>query len=45
MICDKKGEVYTIRNIIKPEDWNIDASKYINEVLIHKVWHDPGSSS
>jgi len=36
MVCDKKGNVYTIKNIVKAEDWNINSSKYYNEGLLRK---------
>ncbi|TAL50502.1 MAG: HD-GYP domain-containing protein [Methylovulum sp.] len=35
-VCDKKGNVYTIKNIVKAEDWNIDPQKYYSEGLIKK---------
>lgn len=36
MVCDKKGEVYTIKNIVRAEDWNIDCSKYYSEGLLKR---------
>lgn len=36
MVCDKKGNVYTIKNIVKAEDWNIDPNKYYSEGLLQK---------
>jgi HD-GYP domain-containing protein (c-di-GMP phosphodiesterase class II) len=36
MITDRAGEFYTIRGIVKPEDWNIDSSKYYQEGVLQK---------
>jgi HD-GYP domain-containing protein (c-di-GMP phosphodiesterase class II) len=36
MAKDKRGEVYTIKNIIKAKDWNVDVSKYYREGLLQK---------
>lgn len=36
MTTDKRGEVYTIKNIVRPEDWNIDSSKYYKEGVLQK---------
>jgi HD-GYP domain-containing protein (c-di-GMP phosphodiesterase class II) len=36
MAKDKRGEVYTIKNIIKAKDWNVDVSKYYREGLVQK---------
>lgn len=33
MTTDKFGNVYTIKNIIKAKDWNVDVSKYYQEGL------------
>lgn len=36
MTTDKLGNVYTIKNIIKAKDWNVDVSKYYQEGLLQK---------
>lgn len=36
MSRDKSGNVYTIRGIVKAEDWNIDASKYYQQGVLQK---------
>ena len=36
MAKDKRGNVYTIKNIIKAKDWNVDVSKYYREGLLQK---------
>jgi HD-GYP domain-containing protein (c-di-GMP phosphodiesterase class II) len=36
MTKDKDGNIYTIKNIIKARDWNVDASKYYREGLLQK---------
>ncbi len=36
MIKDKHGDIYTIKNIIKAKDWNVDVSKYYREGLLQK---------
>lgn len=36
MIKDKRGNVYTIRGIVKAQDWNIDASKYYQQGILQK---------
>jgi HD-GYP domain-containing protein (c-di-GMP phosphodiesterase class II) len=33
---DKRGNVYTIKNIIKAKDWNVDVSKFYREGLLQK---------
>ncbi len=38
MVTDKRGEVYTIKNIIRAEDWNIDSSKYYNKDILQKCF-------
>ena len=36
MTKDNQGNVYTIRNIIKAKDWNLDVSQYYREGLLQK---------
>jgi HD-GYP domain-containing protein (c-di-GMP phosphodiesterase class II) len=36
MITDRSGDFYTIKGIVKPEDWNIDSSKYYQEGVLQK---------
>lgn len=36
MTKDKLGNIYTIKNIIKAKDWNVDVSKYYQEGLLQK---------
>jgi HD-GYP domain-containing protein (c-di-GMP phosphodiesterase class II) len=36
MVTDERGKLYTIKNIVKPEDWHIDANKYYQEGLLQK---------
>jgi HD-GYP domain-containing protein (c-di-GMP phosphodiesterase class II) len=36
MIEDKRGNVYTIKGIVRAQDWNIDSSKYYREGILHK---------
>jgi hypothetical protein len=36
MITDKNEEPYTIKGIIKPDQWNIDPNKYYQEGLLQK---------
>lgn len=36
MIHDKNGNLYTIKNVIKAEDWNIDTRKYYQEGILQK---------
>lgn len=36
MVTDKNGEVYTIKNVVRPEDWNIDSRKYYEEGVLQK---------
>ncbi|MDP2904089.1 MAG: HD-GYP domain-containing protein [Methylovulum sp.] len=36
MVCDDKGNAFTIKNIINAVDWNIDVSKYYRDGLIQK---------
>ncbi|CAG1021452.1 partial Cyclic di-GMP phosphodiesterase, partial [Patescibacteria group bacterium] len=36
MTKDNNGSVYTIKNIIKAKDWNLDVSKYYREGLLQK---------
>jgi len=36
MTKDKRGEIYTIKNIIKAKDWNVDVSKYYREGLLQR---------
>ena len=36
MAKDSHGNVYTIKNIIKAKDWNLDVSKYYREGLLQK---------
>jgi HD-GYP domain-containing protein (c-di-GMP phosphodiesterase class II) len=36
MAKDKQGNVYTIKNIIKAKDWNVDVSKYYQQGLLQK---------
>jgi hypothetical protein len=38
MIKDKKGDVYTIKGIVRPQDWNIDPRKYYREGILHKAF-------
>ena len=38
MIKDKKGDVYTIRKIVRAQDWNIDPHKYYREGILHKAF-------
>jgi len=36
MAKDKNGNIYTIKNIIKARDWNLDVSQYYREGLLQK---------
>lgn len=36
MITDKRGDIYTIKCIVRAEDWNIDANKYYQEGILQK---------
>lgn len=36
MTKDSRGNLYTIKNIIKAKDWNLDVSKYYREDLLQK---------
>jgi HD-GYP domain-containing protein (c-di-GMP phosphodiesterase class II) len=36
MTRDSRGNVYTIKNIIKAKDWNLDVSKYYRNDLLQK---------
>lgn len=36
MQTDKRGHLYTIKNIVKAEDWHIDSNKYYQEGLLQK---------
>jgi HD-GYP domain-containing protein (c-di-GMP phosphodiesterase class II) len=36
MVMDRKGDIYTIKGIVKAGDWNIDASKYYQEGVLQK---------
>ncbi|MDO9105937.1 MAG: HD-GYP domain-containing protein [Methylovulum sp.] len=36
LVCDKKGQVLTVKTIVKAEEWNIDVSKYYRQGLIQK---------
>lgn len=36
MLADKRGELFTIKGIVRAEDWNIDASKYYQEGVLQK---------
>ncbi len=36
MITDRSGDFYTIKGIVKAEDWNIDSSKYYQEGVLQK---------
>ncbi len=36
MITDKRGDIYTIKGIIRAQDWNIDSSKYYQEGVLQK---------
>jgi HD-GYP domain-containing protein (c-di-GMP phosphodiesterase class II) len=36
MITDRAGEFFTIKGIVKAEDWNIDSSKYYQEGVLQK---------
>lgn len=36
MAKDKQGNIYTIKNIIKAKDWNVDVSKYYQQGLLQK---------
>jgi hypothetical protein len=33
---DAQGKLYTIKNIIKAKDWNVDVSKYYQQGLLQK---------
>ncbi|MDD5578266.1 MAG: HD-GYP domain-containing protein [Methylobacter sp.] len=36
MMIDRAGDFYTIKGIVKAEDWNIDSSKYYQEGVLQK---------
>ena len=36
MVKDKQGDIYTIKRIVRAEDWNIDSRKYYREGILHK---------
>jgi HD-GYP domain-containing protein (c-di-GMP phosphodiesterase class II) len=36
MVKDKRGNIYTIKNIIKAKDWNVDVSRFYREGLLQK---------
>ncbi|MDD5277649.1 MAG: HD-GYP domain-containing protein [Methylovulum sp.] len=36
MVVDKKGDPYTIKNVIRAEDWHIDTHKYYQQGFIKK---------
>ncbi len=36
MVSDKKGNPYTIKNVIRAEDWSIDTKKYYRQGVIQK---------
>jgi hypothetical protein len=38
MIKDKQGDVYTIKRLVKAQDWNIDPRKYYQEGILHKAF-------
>ena len=38
MIKDKRGEVYTIKGIVRAQDWNIDPRKYYGDGILHKAF-------
>lgn len=38
MTKDKNGNIYTIKNIIKARDWNLDVSQYYREGLLQKTF-------
>jgi hypothetical protein len=38
MIRDKQGDVYTIKGIVRAQDWNIDPRKYYGEGILHKAF-------
>lgn len=37
MVKDKKGNVYTIKSMVRPEDWNIDPSRYNREQILSRI--------
>lgn len=41
MIKDKQGDVYTIKGIVRAQDWNIDPRKYYREGILHKAFPIP----
>jgi HD-GYP domain-containing protein (c-di-GMP phosphodiesterase class II) len=41
MTKDKNGNIYTIKNIIKARDWNLDVSQYYREGLLQKSFSMP----
>lgn len=36
MVTDKNGDIYTIKNVVRAEDWNIDTRKYHKQGIIQK---------
>ncbi len=36
LVTDKKGNPYTIKNVIRPEDWHIDTKKYYQSGFVQK---------
>jgi HD-GYP domain-containing protein (c-di-GMP phosphodiesterase class II) len=36
MITDQRGDIYTIRSIVRAEDWNIDSAKYYQGGVLQK---------
>ena len=38
MIKDKQGDIYTIKRIVRAQDWNIDPRKYYREGVLHKAF-------
>jgi putative nucleotidyltransferase with HDIG domain len=38
MVTDKRGDIYTIKNVIKAEQWNIDSSKYYQRSVLQKCF-------
>jgi HD-GYP domain-containing protein (c-di-GMP phosphodiesterase class II) len=42
MPVDRNGELYTIRNMVRPEDWNINLVKYYQQCILDKSFNNMG---
>ena len=45
MVTDKNGLLYTIKNVIRGDDWNIDSRKYYQNGFLEKSFEMRGSTN